>query len=86
MWAFVSQAENDILRNRCSQLELQYGMQSSAIKALRLATMAAKLREKESVKRSCADHVTVKDLQITIEKLHAKINALEHNERRTSRR
>jgi len=69
------QAENEILRNRNAQLELQYGMQSAAIKALRLATMAAKLREKESVKRSCVDHLQMKDMQITIEKLHQKISS-----------
>ena len=48
-------------------------MQGAAIKALRLATMAAKLREKEAVKRSCSDHLLVKDLQISIEKLQLQL-------------
>lgn len=68
------QSENDILRSRVAQLELQYGMQGAAIKALRLATMAAKLREKESVKRSCVDHMQLKDMQITIERLHQQLS------------
>ena len=71
------QAENDILRSRISQLELQYGMQCAAIRGLRLATMAAKLREKESVKRSCVDHLQVKDMQITIERLHQQLSRQE---------
>ncbi len=49
-------------------------MQGAAIRALRLATMAAKLREKESTKRSCVDHLQVKDMQIQVERLQQQLS------------
>ena len=73
--------ENSILRNRCGQLELQYGMQGSAINALRLAALASKLREKQAVKRGCAEHLKVKDLQIRIDGLERKARKLQHSSR-----